>query len=199
MRIYLAGASGVIGSRLVPLLVAAGHSVAGVTRSPAKVDRLRELGAEPVLCDVYDREALRDSVSAFKPEVVLHQLTDMPDDRARIPEFAEANMRIYREGTRNLVAAAREVGAKRLIAQSVAWRLPGESGEAVHEHERMILDQGGVVIRYGRFFGPGTYFESEPPPPPRIEIDAAARQTLPALRTAGGVIEITADPAGPGS
>jgi uncharacterized protein YbjT (DUF2867 family) len=199
MRVYLAGASGVIGSRLVPLLLAAGHRVAGVTRSPAKVDRLRELGAEPVLCDVYDREALRDSVSAFKPEVVLHQLTDMPDDRARIPEFAEANRRIYREGTRNLVAAAREVGAKRLIAQSVAWRLPGESGEAVHEHERMILDQGGVVIRYGRFFGPGTYFESEPPPPPRIEIDAAARQTLPALGTPGGVIEITADSAGPGS
>jgi nucleoside-diphosphate-sugar epimerase len=79
-----------------------------MTRSPAKVDRLGELGAEPVLCDVYDLDALRDAIGAFGPEVVMHQLTDMPDDRASIPEFAEANRRIYREGTRNLLDAGRK-------------------------------------------------------------------------------------------
>jgi nucleoside-diphosphate-sugar epimerase len=191
LRVFLAGASGAIGERLLPLLVGAGHEVAGMTRTPEKTERLRELGAQPVVCDVYDRDGLHAAMGAFEPDLVLHQLTDMPDDRAQVPEWAAATRRMYREGTPNLIAAAVSAGVGRLAAQSVAWRLPGESGKAVAEHERAVLSMGGVVIRYGRFFGPGTYFETEPPPPPRIHIDAAARETIPALDQAGGVVVIS--------
>lgn len=193
MRVFLAGASGAIGERLLPLLVGAGHEVAGMTRTPEKVARLEELGARPIVCDVYDRDAVRDAVATFEPDLVLHQLTDMPDDRALVSRWAAATQRMYREGTPNLIAAATSAGAGRLAAQSVAWRLPGESGEAVAGHERAVLSMGGVVIRYGRFFGPGTFFEADPPPPPRIHIDAAARETIPALDQPGGVVVVTED------
>jgi nucleoside-diphosphate-sugar epimerase len=122
MRVFLAGASGVIGLRLVPLLVAAGHEVAGMTRSPEKVEALRDLGAEPVVCNVFDAEALRAVVVAFQPEVVLNELTDLPD---KLAARNEANARMRREGTRNLLAAAEAAGASRFIAQSVAWQLSG--------------------------------------------------------------------------
>ena len=191
MRIFLAGASGVIGVRLVPLLVAAGHVVAGMTRSPEKADRLRSIGADPVVCDVYDADALREAVVAFGAEAVIHQLTDLPDDEASIPRFEAANARIRREGTRNLLAAARACGASRIMAQSVAWDLGGDAGAAVREHERAVLDAGGVVIRYGQFYGPGTYFEDEEPPPPRIHVDEAARRTVPALDAPPGLILVT--------
>ena len=140
-----------IGDRLVPLLVAAGHEVAGMTRTAAKADRLIALGAQPVICDVFELDALAAAVDAFAPEVVLHQLTDLPDDRARMPDFAEATIRMYREGTSNLVAAAAKAGAGRVVAQSIAWWLPGEAGEALEAHERAVLDSGGVVVRYGRY------------------------------------------------
>jgi nucleoside-diphosphate-sugar epimerase len=120
VRIFLAGAT-VIGVRLVPVLVAAGHDVAGMTRSPDKVELLRGLGAKPIVCDVYDAEAVKAEVVAFEPEVVMHQLTDLPDDRARIPAFTVANSRMRRDGTRNLLTAARAAGASRVLAQSVAW------------------------------------------------------------------------------
>ena len=127
MRIFLAGATGVIGVRLVPLLVDAGHDVAGMTRSPGKAGLLEELGAEPVVCDVFEAEGLREAVTAFRPSVVMHQLTDLPDDPARIAETAAVNARIRREGTSNLLAAARAAGAPEFIAQSVAWQLSGEA------------------------------------------------------------------------
>jgi nucleoside-diphosphate-sugar epimerase len=190
VRIFLAGASGVIGVRLVPLLVAAGHAVAGMTRTPANADRPAALGAQPVVCDVFELVALGEAVRAFGPDVVLHQLTDLPDDRACIPEFAQASRRMYREGTSNLLAAAQKAGAARVVAQSVAWTLPGEGRAAVQAHERAVLRSGGVTIRYGRFFGPGTYFESELPPPPRVHIDQAVRETLPALDAPGGVLTV---------
>lgn len=161
MRIFVAGASGVIGVRLVPLLVAAGHEVVGMTRTPAKCEQLESLGSEPVVCDVFDLEGVAMAVDAFDPDIVVHQLTDLPDDRARIRELAAANARMRREGTRNLVAA----GA-RVVAQSVAWQVPGDGGAAVEEHERAVLDAEGVVVRYGQFYGPGTFFESELPPHP---------------------------------
>ena len=191
MRIFLAGATGVIGVRLVPLLVAAGHVVAGMTRSQEKGDGLVAIGAEPVVCDVYDAEALREAVVAFGAEMVIHQLTDLPDDEASIPGFEAANARIRREGTRNLLAAARACGASRIMAQSVAWELGGDAGAAVREHERAVLDAGGVVLRYGQFYGPGTYFEDEEPTPPRIHVDEAARRTLPELEATSGLILIT--------
>jgi nucleoside-diphosphate-sugar epimerase len=190
MRIFLAGASGVIGVRLVPLLVAAGHEVAGMTRSPTKADLLRDLGAEPVHCDVYDLDKLRKAVVAFGPQTVMHQLTDLPDDAVEIPQYMPANSRIRREGTRNLLAAAQTAGATRFIAQSVAFPLPGDAGAAVEEHEAMVLDAGGVVIRYGQFYGPGTFYETEKPSPPRIQIDAAARRTMPTLDAPNGVLTV---------
>lgn len=88
MRIFLAGASGVIGVRLVALLVEAGHTVAGMTRSPDKAGDLHALGAEPVLCDVFDVPALTEAVRSFAPEAVIHQLTDLPDTASEIPSFA---------------------------------------------------------------------------------------------------------------
>jgi nucleoside-diphosphate-sugar epimerase len=193
MRIFVSGATGVIGIRLLPLLVAGGHRVAGMSRSPQKADRIRELGAEPVICDAFDASALEDAVVSFRPEAVLHELTDLPDDAAAIPEFREANARIRREGTRNLLAAARAAGAGRFLAQSVAWRLSGDAGAATEELERSVLASGGVVLRYGRLYGPGTYYEQEPPPPPRVHIDEAARRTVEALVAPSGVLEIVED------
>jgi len=124
MRIFLAGASGVIGQRLIPRLVQAGHVVGGLTRSPSKTELLSHLGAEPILCDVFDREALIQAVRDFKPDVVLNELTDLPDDAAQISELADLNARIRTEGTRNLIEAARRSGSPKILAQSVAWQLP---------------------------------------------------------------------------
>jgi nucleoside-diphosphate-sugar epimerase len=197
VRIFVAGASGVIGSRLVPLLVAGGHEIAGMTRSPGKAGMLRELGADPVICDVFDADALTRTVAAFAPDTVFHQLTDLPDDASDIAAFSERNNRIRGEGTRNLLAAAAAAGAGPVIAQSISWELPGESGRAATaEHERAVLQAGGVVIRYGQFYGPGTYYEADPPPPPRVHVDDAARQTVPAIGVPAGVTIVVDDRAG---
>lgn len=187
MRVFVAGASGVIGVRLVPLLVAAGHAVAGMTRSPRKVETLRDLGAEPVVCDAFDAGALRAVVVAFQPEAVVNELTDLPDKPAAI---SEGNARMRREGTRNLLAAAKASGASRFIAQSVAWQLLGDAGAAVSELERLVLAADGVVLRYGRLYGPGTYYEVEKPEPPRVHVDEAARRTVVALDAASGIVEV---------
>jgi hypothetical protein len=109
-----------------------------------------------------------------------------------IPEFRGANARIRREGTRNLLAAARAAGARRFLAQSVAWPLPGDAGAAVEEMERSVLEAGGVVIRYGQLYGPGTYYE-QAPPPPRVHVDEAARRTVEALAAPPGIVEIVED------
>lgn len=194
MRVFLAGATGVLGVRLVPLLVEAGHAVAGVTRSPAKTDNLRALGAKPVVCDVFDAVALRAAVVSFAPDAVMHQATDLPDDPRRFHEHAASNNRIRREGTRNLLAAAQAAGTVRhFVAQSVAWQPAGDAGAAVEALERAVLEQGGVVLRYGRLYGPGTYYESKPPSPPRIHVDEAARRTVAALDAASGVQAIVED------
>jgi uncharacterized protein YbjT (DUF2867 family) len=194
MRIFVAGASGVIGIRLTPLLVGLGHTVAGMTRSPGKVETLRGLGAEPVLCDVYDAGRLTDAVVAFRPDVVVHQLTDLPDEPADVPAGAAANDRIRTEGTRNLIVAAGAAGAGRFVAQSIAWRPTGR-GEVIDRHERQVLDIGGVVARYGRLYGPGTYYERELPEHPRVHVDDAARATPPLLDAAPGIVTI-AEPGG---
>ncbi len=190
MRIFLAGASGAIGLRLVPLLLAAGHEVAGLTRSRRKAATLRELGAEPVVADVYEAAALGAAVTAFGPELVMHQLTDLPDDAAEIAASRGANSRMRIEGTDNLLAAARAAGASRFLAQSVAWEIPGAGGKAVAHLERATLGFGGVVLRYGQFHGPGTYHEDEPPEPPRIQIDTAAARTVELLDARSGIVTI---------
>lgn len=193
MRIFLAGASGVIGVRLVPLLRQDGHTVVGMTRSPEKAERLRGLGADPVVCDVYDADALRQTVVEAAPDMVMHQLTDLPDDIARLVFYARRNNRIRTEGTRNLIAAAQAAGAERLLAQSIAFRAPGAT-RAVRRHERMVLDAGGVVIRYGMFYGPGTFSgEKRRPPNPRIHLEEAARRTVELLDVPSGVVVVAED------
>jgi hypothetical protein len=126
-RIFLAGAVGVIGRRLTPLLVTHGHSVWGTTRSPGNSEFRRKLGARPVVVDVFDAEALATAVLDAKPEIVIHQLTDLSavQDPAQRSSALARNARIREEGTRNLVAAARKAGAHRLIAQSIAWACRG--------------------------------------------------------------------------
>lgn len=194
VRIFVAGASGLIGVRLVPLLVADGHAVAGMTRSPDKAGLLRELGAEPVVCDVFEAGALTRAVTGFAPDLVFHQLTDLPDDAADLSEFHERNDRMRTEGTRNLLAAAAAAGADRVIAQSISWELRTDSrSSATAEHERAVLQAGGVVIRYGQFYGPGTFHETTPPQPPRIHVDDAARLTMPALGVPPGLTIVVDD------
>lgn len=194
MRIFVAGASGVIGVRLVPLLVADGHVVAGMTRSASKTGLLAGLGAEPVIADVFDAGALTEAVVSFAPEVVFHQLTDLPDNAAEITAFGDRNDRMRSEGTRNLLAAAAVAGAGRVIAQSISWEQPVAARRAViAAHERAVLEAGGVVIRYGQLYGPGTYYPGTRPDPPRIHVDDAARQSLPALTVPAGVTLVVDD------
>jgi len=194
MRIFLAGATGVLGKRILPLLVQDGHTVAGMTRSPSKAGDLRSLGAVPVICDVFDSEALTAAVSAFAPNAVMHQLTDLPDRRDQLPGFGPRNDRIRTEGTRNLLAAARTAGAEHVLAQSIAWRPPGRS-EAADELERQVLAIGGVVVRYGRLYGPGTFYPDGPPRPPRIQVEAAAKATPPLITAPSGIVLVTEEPA----
>jgi nucleoside-diphosphate-sugar epimerase len=194
VRIFVAGASGVIGTRLVPLLVAEGHVVAGMTRSSGKAGLLAGLGAEPIVADVFDADALTRAVVSFAPEVVFHQLTDLPDNAADIAAFGDRNDRVRGEGTRNLLAAAAAARAGRVIAQSISWELPSAAHRAATAaHERAVLETGGVVIRYGQLYGPGTYYPSAPPDPPRIHVDDAARQSLPALTAPTGVTLVADD------
>jgi nucleoside-diphosphate-sugar epimerase len=123
MRIFLAGATGAIGRRLVPLLLDAGYYVVGTTRSTTKEDALRSTGVEPVVVDVFDAPALSRAVSAARPDIVIHQLTDLPPglDPSRMAEGTRRTDRIRKQGTENLVGAALASGAHRLVAQSIAW------------------------------------------------------------------------------
>lgn len=189
MRIFLAGASGVLGQSLLPILLADGHVVAAMTRTAAKAQGLRVCGAEAVVCDVFDADALTSAVTGFAPDLVMHQLTDLPDDPRRIAEASPRNSRIRREGTANLLAAARAAKAARFLAQSVAWTLPGDGGEAVRDLEQMVLSAPGVVIRYGQFYGPGTY-HAERPDAPAIEVTEAARRTARLLDARPGIITV---------
>ena len=179
MKIFIAGATGAIGRSLVPMLVKEGHKVVAMTRDPEKVSGLEAMGTEPALVDVFDVARLNDVAKGAAPEVIIHQLTSF-GATARDP-FAETN-RLRIEGTRNLVAAARAAGAQRFIAQSISFLCtPGGNGltdestplyldapepvksvvAAVAELERQTLSADeivGIVLRYGHFYGPGTYY-----------------------------------------
>jgi len=180
MRVFVAGATGVIGRQLVPILIAEGHQVTGMTRSPGKINALRTMGVEPVLADALDSEAVRAAVSGARPDAVIHQLTSLPPrvDPRRIERDFALNDRLRSEGTRILVAAAQAAGARRVLAQSIAFAYaPGPPGtvhreqdplvldgprpfrrsaHAVHDLERAVLDADGVVLRYGYFYGLGS-------------------------------------------
>ncbi len=108
----------------------------------------------------------------------------------RYQDASTPTPRIRREGTHNLLTAMAAAGPARVLAQSIAWQLPGDGGAAVHEMEAMVLGAGGVVLRYGQFYGPGTYHQTEPPPPPRIHIDTAAQETVRALHARTGVLDL---------
>ena len=178
LRIYVAGATGALGSRLVPRLVERGHHVTGSTR--ANPDRVRELGAEPAVVDPLDAAAVREAVLLARPDVVVHQLTALAGldlGRDFDKTFAETN-RLRTEGTDNLLAAARAAGAERLVWQSYAgWPYAREGGAvksedapldrdppadaretlaAIRHLEAAVTEAGGIVLRYGGFYGPGT-------------------------------------------
>jgi uncharacterized protein YbjT (DUF2867 family) len=196
MRIFLAGASGVIGQRLIPRLVKRGHVIGGMTRSPGKTELLARLGAEPILCDVFDRDALIEAVRDFNPDVILNELTDLPDEVEKIGDHVELNARIRTEGNQNLIEAARRCGSPKILAQSVAWQLPdGPDAEAVADLERSVLAEGGVVLSYGQFYGTDTYNERQVPAEPRVQIDRAADRTVELLDAPSGVVVITDQPA----
>lgn len=216
MKIFVAGATGVIGQRLVALLVRAGHGVTGTTRSGAKVPLLESMGAAPAVVDVFDAEALADVVRAAAPDVIVHQLTDLPDvdDPSARDDVRVRNARLRRDGTRNLMAAARAAGVPRVIAQSIAFayapgRVPHSeddpldaagaskvSVEGVMALESAVLNTSGIeglVLRYGRLYGPGTWTETVAPPP-ALHADAAAEAALLAVsRGAPGAYNIAED------
>ncbi len=212
MRIFLAGAAGVIGRRLTPLLVLMGHEVTGTTRSAAKAGQIEASCGRPVVVDVFDAAALTRVMLEARPEIVIHQLTDLPSDPAQVSGAAEANARLRIEGTRNLMAAAKVAGARRVIAQSIAFAYaPGP--EPHHENDALNLEgprrrsaEGvaalewavlhtppieGVVLRYGRLYGPGTW--TEVPTPPALHVDAAAHAALLAVDRGSGIYNIAED------
>jgi nucleoside-diphosphate-sugar epimerase len=214
MKIFVAGAAGAIGKRLVPLLIDAGHEVFGTTRSEAKAKDLHRAGAQAVVVDVFDATALRRAVAEARPEIVIHQLTDLPLnlDPSRLAEALARNARIRKDGTRNLVAAALESGARRLIAQSIAWvyapggepnaeedplDLAAEGTRAVTIGGAVVLERltlqspplEGVVLRYGRLYGPGTGKDA-PSAPPGLHVDAAALAALLAVDGSPGIYNI---------
>ena len=186
MRIFLAGATGVIGRSLVPQLRAAGHDVVGMTRSAERAGALTEQGAEAAIADALDADAVERAVVEARPDVVVNQLTDIPSaiDPKKMEEQFEGNDRLRVEGTRNLAAAAKAAGARRMVSQSIAFAYaPGEtlrteddplfldapqpwkrSVEAVDSLERQTLGiEGveGVVLRYGYFYGPDTVYAGD--------------------------------------
>ncbi|HWW67619.1 MAG TPA: NAD(P)-dependent oxidoreductase [Solirubrobacterales bacterium] len=183
MKVFVAGAGGVIGRPLVRRLVAAGHEVTGTTRREERAEEIRAAGATAIVCDAFDAAALETAVREAAPEVVVNQLTSLPQRyEPRKASFYEATNRVRREGGHNLIEAARAAGARRLLTQSISFLYapegswvkdeearpfddaPGHFGPAVaamlaHEREAVEShDFDGLVLRYGQFYGPGTYY-----------------------------------------
>jgi nucleoside-diphosphate-sugar epimerase len=187
MRVFVAGATGLIGRRLVRLLLDAGHDVSAMARSEESAEDLRGDGAGVAVADLFDDEQLRGTMAMTEPEVVIHQLTVLPDrlDAADAAERFAENDRVRVEGTRALVDAAAAVGARRVVAQSIAFAYApegdwvkdesaplyldapspwGRSVGACAELERQVLESrgmDGVVLRYGSLYGPGTWFDAD--------------------------------------
>jgi nucleoside-diphosphate-sugar epimerase len=214
-RIFLAGAAGAVGMRLTPLLRQAGHQVFGTTRSADKAAILRGFGAQALLVDVFDTAALQRAVTQAEPDVVIHQLTDLPRnlDPAKMRDAIARNARMRELGTRNLVTAAVAARVRRLVAQSIAWAYA--AGPEPHaesdpldtdaQGDRAITVRGvlaletavlgspplaGLVLRYGQLYGTGTHAERPSDHAP-LHVDAAAYAALLAVeRGAPGVYNI---------
>ncbi|MCP1623340.1 nucleoside-diphosphate-sugar epimerase [Pseudomonas nitroreducens] len=205
MKVFFAGATGAIGQRLLPMLLERGYQVLAISRSEQRAAALEAAGAQAMVLDVYDAQALGAAMLEFQPRWVIHQLTDLPAglDPALMPAAQPRNARVRREGTANLVAAARAAGVQRMVAQSIAWAYA--SGE-LPLHEEQPLDLGaegpraisvggvaaleeavlgalpmeGIVLRYGRLYGPGTGADAADPRL-AVHVDDAARAALLAL------------------
>jgi nucleoside-diphosphate-sugar epimerase len=213
MRVFVAGATGALGRHLVPGLVAAGHEVTATTRTPGKVAQLREAGAEPVVVDGLDREAVIAAVLAARPEVIVHQMTALADVRSRNlrnpDKMGAATIELRTRGTDHLLAAAAEAGTRRVIAQSVAGfyepsggpvkteedplisrppgRLSVRSLAAIKHVEKTVPLEApeGIVLRYGAFYGPGAS---------DILLDSVRKRQVPVIGGGTGIwsfIEIT--------
>jgi nucleoside-diphosphate-sugar epimerase len=183
VRVFLAGATGAIGRPLVPKLIEAGHEVVGTTRSEERATELRSRGAEAAIVDALDADALREAVAAARPDVVVNQLTDLPQEFSL--RYGYGNTGPLRSATtRTLIEAGREAGARRVVAQSIAFMyVPagdwvkdeeaptldpataddkfGPALEATLDMERQVVEaegMDGLVLRYGFFYGPGTWF-----------------------------------------
>jgi len=170
--------------------LAEGHVIAAMTRTHGKIDGLRAVGVTPVLCDLFDQRSLTAAVKDFQPDVIVHQVTDLPDQIEKLADYLPRNNRVRSEGTRNLLTAAQAVNASGFLAQSIGWRTGPGTGPVLDAHESMVISAGGTVLRYGLFYGPGTYYENDPPPAPRIHVDAAARRTMPFLAGPRGTFTI---------
>lgn len=220
-RIFLAGASGALGRPLTALLVAAGHHVTGTSRTEAGAARIAAAGADAAIVDVFDETALIAAMRSSKPDVVIHMVTDLttPPGTALTDEQLARNAHVREVGTRNLIAATGAVGARRLIAQSIAWLyLPGPEPHpeddpiapagpgpiernrlAVIDLERTVTTDPrfeGVVLRFGRLYGPGTWTPT-PDEPPTVHVEAAARAALLAVDHGEPGIYYIADDGGP--
>ena len=201
MRVFVAGASGAIGRRLVPQLVEGGHDVIGTSRSAGKAELLRALGAKPVQLDVLDRKAVREAVLAARPDAIVHQATalvELSDFKHFDRSFALTN-RLRTEGTDALLAAAREAGVGRFLAQSFAgWPYSREGGPvkteedpldpapvpamretlaAIRHLEEAVVAAGGLVLRYGGFYGS----------PDDAQLELVRRRRFPLVGDGGGV------------
>jgi nucleoside-diphosphate-sugar epimerase len=209
-RIFIAGAAGAIGRRLLPQLLQAGHTVIGTSRSRERLVELQRLGATAVQVDVYDRDALLRAVHDARPDTVMHQMTDLPQtlESGLSDEVLARNARVRTEGGRNLVDAALAAGARCFIAQSLAWvyaaapqgngphteqdpldvQAAGSAGATVRgviALEQMTLQSPplrGIVLRYGMLYGPGTW-NTEPSGNVPLHVDAAAHAALLALQS----------------
>lgn len=176
MRVFVAGGAGVLGRRLVPLLVARGHAVTATTTSTAKRGLLEQLGAEAVVMDGLDAVSVGEAVAQARPDVIVHQMTAIsgkPDIKHFDRWFATTN-RLRTEGTDHLLAAAEATGVSQFVAQSYgSWNgireggwvkteedpldptSTGKGAEAIRHLEDAVVKAGGAVLRYGAFYGPG--------------------------------------------
>ncbi|MGD8331313.1 MAG: NAD(P)-dependent oxidoreductase [Acidobacteriota bacterium] len=184
MRVFVAGATGVIGRALLPRLLQRDHVVIGMTRHAERARRLRDMGVEPAVCDVYDIDGLQQALRTAKPDVVVHELTALPEaiDPRKIGEQLAENDRIRTEGTRNLVQATLRAGVARMVAQSIAFAYAPAGGPVKREDDPLWIDAppglrrtpravasledqvtstegiNGTVLRYGYFYGPGSAY-----------------------------------------
>jgi nucleoside-diphosphate-sugar epimerase len=181
VRVFVAGATGAIGRPLVRQLLESGHEVTGMTRSEERAEAVRASGAHAVVCDALDAGAVQRAMVESAPEAVVHQLTDLPQEFSMRYGYGETS-RLRTDGTRNLLDGARAAGAGRFVAQSIAFIYDpsaapvndedaptlagsegafGEAVEAVLELERTVTgaeDLDGLALRYGFFYGPGTWY-----------------------------------------